>query len=317
MDLQHGFPRVPTRAAPGAGLPCLAAASIGAEDARALTASLPGAKLGERACAGTDRTPPSETLLRLLALAEDEQRELERELRRIARSDRRCQTLETIYGVGPILACHILAELGEAKRFPPRSLRGACRRPRAGRPRLGWDDAARPPRQVRLTDPTPTETTTRATCRSSSPQRHACCRSPRLRTSSSSQKLSAKRRSASDDVAICPAERTTPFSQIATSANSRCTSRPIQRRMLTPSSNRLTSEQEAGKRHLRIRARSAHPGQSQGGQITNASSKPIQQERPARPCSRTPSSRTVAPYSPTRTPPALRRSRVTAGIHRL
>jgi hypothetical protein len=94
------------------GLPCLAAASIGAEDARALTASLPGAKLGERACAGTDRTPPSETLLRLLALAEDEQRELERELRRIARSDRRCQTLETIYGVGLSVACSLLLAIG-------------------------------------------------------------------------------------------------------------------------------------------------------------------------------------------------------------
>jgi transposase len=58
-----------------------------------------------------------ETLLRLIDLLEDEQRELERELRRFARSDRRCQALETIYGVGPILACHILAELGEAKRF--------------------------------------------------------------------------------------------------------------------------------------------------------------------------------------------------------
>jgi transposase len=66
-----------------------------------------------------------ETLLRLIDLLEDEQRELEAELRRFARQDRRCQALETIYGIGPILACHILAELGEAKRF--RRVRSAVR----------------------------------------------------------------------------------------------------------------------------------------------------------------------------------------------
>jgi transposase len=38
-------------------------------------------------------------------------------LRRFARSDRRCLALQTIYGVGPILACHLLAELGEGARF--------------------------------------------------------------------------------------------------------------------------------------------------------------------------------------------------------
>jgi transposase len=66
-----------------------------------------------------------ETLLRLIDLVEDEQRALEREPRRFARSDRRCQALETIHGIGPILACHILAELGEAKRF--RRARSAVR----------------------------------------------------------------------------------------------------------------------------------------------------------------------------------------------
>jgi transposase len=55
--------------------------------------------------------------LRLIDLLEDEKRELESELRRFARADRRRQALETIYGIGPIIACHILAELGEAKRF--------------------------------------------------------------------------------------------------------------------------------------------------------------------------------------------------------
>jgi len=39
------------------------------------------------------------------------------ELRRFARADQRCQALQEIYGVGPILACHLLAEIGEASRF--------------------------------------------------------------------------------------------------------------------------------------------------------------------------------------------------------
>ncbi len=56
-------------------------------------------------------------LLRLIEAVEGELRALETELRRFARADRRCLALETIYGVGPILACHLLAELGEAARF--------------------------------------------------------------------------------------------------------------------------------------------------------------------------------------------------------
>jgi hypothetical protein len=55
--------------------------------------------------------------LRLIEAVEDELRSLKTELRRFARSDRRCIALQTIYGVGPILACHLLAELGEAARF--------------------------------------------------------------------------------------------------------------------------------------------------------------------------------------------------------
>lgn len=42
---------------------------------------------------------------------------LDEELRRFARNDARCQALQTIYGVGPTLACHLLAEIGEASRF--------------------------------------------------------------------------------------------------------------------------------------------------------------------------------------------------------
>jgi transposase len=34
-----------------------------------------------------------------------------------ARGDRRCRALEGIFGVGPILACHLLAEIGDASRF--------------------------------------------------------------------------------------------------------------------------------------------------------------------------------------------------------
>jgi transposase len=56
-------------------------------------------------------------LLRLIEAVESELRSLETELRRFARGDRRCVALQTIYGVGPILACHLLAELGEAARF--------------------------------------------------------------------------------------------------------------------------------------------------------------------------------------------------------
>jgi transposase len=39
------------------------------------------------------------------------------ELRRFARADQRCQALQSIYGAGPIVACHLLAEIGEASRF--------------------------------------------------------------------------------------------------------------------------------------------------------------------------------------------------------
>jgi hypothetical protein len=50
-------------------------------------------------------------------------------------------------------------------------------------------------------------------------------------TSSLGARLSAKIRSASGVVAIWPAWRTRPSSQIATCANSRCTSSPIHRRV--------------------------------------------------------------------------------------
>src|SRR5262249_38772470 len=43
--------------------------------------------------------------------------EVERELRRLALSDRRLVALQTIYGVGPIVASHLLAEIGDVRRF--------------------------------------------------------------------------------------------------------------------------------------------------------------------------------------------------------
>jgi transposase len=55
--------------------------------------------------------------LAMITASEEQICALERELRGLARSDRRLLALQTIYGVGPILACHLLAEIGEARRF--------------------------------------------------------------------------------------------------------------------------------------------------------------------------------------------------------
>ena len=43
--------------------------------------------------------------------------EIDRQLRLLARDDRRLLALQTIYGIGPVLACHLLAEIGDARRF--------------------------------------------------------------------------------------------------------------------------------------------------------------------------------------------------------
>jgi transposase len=53
----------------------------------------------------------------MIAALEQQLELVEGELRRFARADRRCRALETIFGVGPILACHLLAEIGDARRF--------------------------------------------------------------------------------------------------------------------------------------------------------------------------------------------------------
>lgn len=53
----------------------------------------------------------------MIAATTEQMAELERELRRLARSDRRLMALQQIYGVGPLVACHLLAEIGDARRF--------------------------------------------------------------------------------------------------------------------------------------------------------------------------------------------------------
>jgi transposase len=58
-----------------------------------------------------------DSLLSVMAALEAQLDTVDGELRRFARADQRCQALQTIYGIGPILACHLLAEIGEARRF--------------------------------------------------------------------------------------------------------------------------------------------------------------------------------------------------------
>jgi transposase len=58
-----------------------------------------------------------DSLLAIINALETQLDGVDVELRRFARADQRCQALQTIYGIGPILACHLLAEIGEACRF--------------------------------------------------------------------------------------------------------------------------------------------------------------------------------------------------------
>jgi transposase len=55
--------------------------------------------------------------LEIIDMLSEQMAEVERELRGLARSDRRLVALQTIYGVGPIVASHLLAEIGDARRF--------------------------------------------------------------------------------------------------------------------------------------------------------------------------------------------------------
>src|SRR5438093_12228249 len=56
-------------------------------------------------------------MLTLIEALDEQLGLVEGKLRRFSRSDRRCLALQTIFGVGPIYSCHLLAEIGEASRF--------------------------------------------------------------------------------------------------------------------------------------------------------------------------------------------------------
>jgi transposase len=58
-----------------------------------------------------------EAMFALIAVLDEQLATIDAELRQRAHSDPRLQALCTIFGVGPVLAAHILAELGEAGRF--------------------------------------------------------------------------------------------------------------------------------------------------------------------------------------------------------
>lgn len=58
-----------------------------------------------------------EVMLTLIVALDEQLGLVESELRRFAGKDARCRALQTIFGVGPIYACHLLAEIGEASRF--------------------------------------------------------------------------------------------------------------------------------------------------------------------------------------------------------
>jgi transposase len=58
-----------------------------------------------------------DSLLAVMAALEAQLETVDAELLRFARGDERCQALQSVYGIGPILACHLLAEIGEARRF--------------------------------------------------------------------------------------------------------------------------------------------------------------------------------------------------------
>jgi hypothetical protein len=84
------------------------------------------------------------------------------------------------------------------------------------------------------------EITTRATRPSSSLAIACVLHVASSATSSLGARLSANRRSPSGVAGICPAWRTLPSSQIATCANSRCTSSPKHLRVITHLRHRWT-----------------------------------------------------------------------------
>jgi transposase len=58
-----------------------------------------------------------DVMLTVIEALDEQLARVEAELRRFSRRDSRCLALQTIFGVGPIFSCHLLAEIGEASRF--------------------------------------------------------------------------------------------------------------------------------------------------------------------------------------------------------
>lgn len=58
-----------------------------------------------------------DVMLTIIEALDEQVGRVESELRRFSRRDSRCLALQTIFGVGPIFSCHLLAEIGEASRF--------------------------------------------------------------------------------------------------------------------------------------------------------------------------------------------------------
>lgn len=83
--------------------------------ARLLTAAgrrwLDGLSLSEHVRGQVD------AILAVIGALEAQLEPIERKLKLLARQDSRLEALDAIFGVGPIVACHLLAELGEAARF--------------------------------------------------------------------------------------------------------------------------------------------------------------------------------------------------------
>jgi transposase len=64
-----------------------------------------------------------DAMLTIMSAIDEQLGRVEDELRRFAQRDPRCRALQTIYGVGPIIASHLLAEIGDINRFQrPRQL---------------------------------------------------------------------------------------------------------------------------------------------------------------------------------------------------
>ena len=76
---------------------------------------------GQRWLAGLKLDPHVRALvdghLAIVRAIAEQTKAIDAELRQLAQSDSRLVALQTLPGVGPVLACHLLAELGEARRF--------------------------------------------------------------------------------------------------------------------------------------------------------------------------------------------------------